>query len=128
MKMLTKSTLLVVLSCVMISSFTLAGTGEKPRSMESTIDYLAFKLELREEQIPSFKEIMGIQGDKVREIRKNHRKEVRESMKAQKAETLQVLSTILDEEQLAAFDELMAHRKARAHHKKGGAQKNDDSE
>lgn len=71
---------------------------------------LASKLQLDEQQTEQFSQIVGQQHEKRRDVMKTHREQMKVAMENLHNDTRQQLSSVLTEEQLAAYDELHNER------------------
>jgi len=95
-------TILVVFLFIITQQFALADDGKGC----DRGDRLAGKLELTEEQSDAFFAIMEDQKNKRKEIFTEHREQMKQKMQSLHDETRNTLSSVLTDEQLAAYDEL----------------------
>ncbi len=83
--------------------------GKGGQHMERMIQ----KLQLSDEQATSFRQIMQEQREKQRAVMKELREEAKPQMEIIQNETIQRLSSVLDESQLQQYQELAAERRSR---------------
>ena len=121
MKTLPKTITALIISGILAATAFAAPAFAKGGHSGAKIERIAEKLELSEAQTVSFTEIMAAQKEKRQALKEQDitRDEKREQMQAIRSETLDSLQTILSEEQLAKFQEMMERGKKYRHGKKG---------
>jgi uncharacterized membrane protein len=116
MKNVTSKKLIVSMMIILglaASSLTMA----KPKNHQPNIEKLATELTLSEDQKKQFMQVMQAQHEKRQTLHDANREARKAAMEQHKKETLSALGSVLDEEQLAAFDARMQERKQKHQHK-----------
>lgn len=116
-KILSTLVATTVLSTSLIAGLSYADSGDKYKKRGYNIERMAERLELSEAQTVSFTEIMQVQMEKRRALSSELREEKREQMQAHREDTINSLSSVLDENQLAQLEEMMSKGKKRKHGK-----------
>ncbi len=125
-------TMLILLATFMQPAFAEKGQARHDMDRgERHVDRMIKDLQLDSEQEPVVRQILKEQHAKMRQEMDAIRAQARPKMEALHKETMQRLSTVLDEEQLNEFDKRMEKRQKKMHERKDrwrerGEQSNDD--
>ena len=110
----------LALAAMAVLMTTVAFAGP-PGGRAVPIDRLTEELQLDESQAAEVKQILEAQRERARELKDLDRSERFEAMRAIHEDTRAQLSGVLDEDQLARFDELVEQRKARRGKSRAGS-------